>query len=516
MPGDDSFFIIESSVILNRMSQLRRQSIISTVFVYAGFLTGFVNTFLFTRQGSPFSPSEYAMTGIFIAVGNLMYAFANLGMVAVVYKFYPYYNDNLPKKKNDLLTWTLLICLVGFLLVVFAGIIFKDLVVRKFGGNSPLFLQYYKWIFPFGFGILLFTLFEVFGWNIRKSIFTTFLREVFFKILTLLLIFLLSFQLIDSFDTFIKLYAFTYGVTAVVLMTFLIAKGEFRITFQISRVTRKFYKKMVAMATLVYFGGTIYMIAQFIDTLVIMSLLGTGPAGVFALGSVVSGLVQAPQRGAIAAAIPVLSQAWKDKDYEKIKTIYQRSGINLLIASLGIFLLIWLSYDDIVIAFKLKPAYLDSLWIFFFLGLARVVDLGTGVNSQIIGTSIFWRFEFVSGMVLLALIVPLNYFLVKQFGIVGAGYSNLIAMTIYNIIRILFLYRKYNMHPFNIKTVYAVMLALASYLICFYLFQSFEGFTGIILRSLVFMILFGGTVVYFNLTPDVIPVWNTIRKRLRV
>ena len=26
----------------------------------------------------------------------------NLGMVAYVYKFYPYYNDNLPKKKNSM------------------------------------------------------------------------------------------------------------------------------------------------------------------------------------------------------------------------------------------------------------------------------------------------------------------------------------------------------------------------------------------------------------------------------
>ncbi len=498
------------------MSQIRKQSIINTILVYGGFVTGFVNTFLFTRQGSPFSTSEYAMTGIFIAVGNLMYAFANMGMVAVVYKFYPYYNDNLPKKKNDLMTWTLVICLIGFLFVILAGFVFKDLVVRKFGGNSPLFLKYFVWTFPFGFGILLFSLFEIFGWNIRQSIFTTFLREIFFKLLTLILIFVLSFRFIHSFDAFIKLYSFTYLFTALVLLVFLIRKGEFHLVFKISRVTKKFYKKMVSMAVLVYAGGTVYMIAQFIDTIIIMSLLGTGPAGVFALGSVVSGLVQAPQRGAIAAAIPVLSKAWKDKDFDKINTIYQRSVINLLIASLAIFFLIWLSYTDIVVSFKLKPAYLDSLWVFFYLGLARVVDLGTGVNSQIIGTSVYWRFEFVSGMILLALIVPLNYILVKHFGIVGAGYSNLISLTIYNLIRILFLYFKYGMQPFNLKTVYAILLALAGYAICYFGFRNVHGFQGIFARSIAFIILFGVPVIYFKLTPDIVPVWNTIRSRLRL
>ncbi|MEO9209974.1 MAG: lipopolysaccharide biosynthesis protein [Ginsengibacter sp.] len=495
------------------MSQVRRQSIISTVFVYAGFFIGVINTYLFTRQGSFFTPAEYGLTNIFIAVGNLMFAFANLGMVSVVYKFYPYYNDNLPKKKNDLITWTFLISFIGFCFVILAGFVFRDLVVRKFGGNSPEFIQYYHWVFPFGFSILLFSMLEVFAWNIRKSIFTTFLRELLFRLLTLSLIFLVSFNLIQDFDSFIKLYAFTYGVVALILFIYLLWKKEFYITFTISRVTKRFYKKMASMATLVYFGGTIFMIATFIDTIVIMSLLGTASAGIFALGSVVSGLVQAPQRGAVAASIPVLSKAWKDKDYDKINMIYQRSGINLLIASLGIFLIIWLSYGDAVNTFKLKPAYMESIWIFFFLGMARVVDLGTGVNSQIIGTSTFWRFEFVSGMILLSLAVPLNYYLVKEVGIIGAGYSNLISMSVYNIIRIVFLKRKFNMHPFSLKTIYAIILAFVCYFICYYTFISLHGFLAIAIRTIVFTVLYGGSILYFDLSPDVLPVWDTVKNR---
>jgi O-antigen/teichoic acid export membrane protein len=496
------------------MSQVRKQSIVSTVFVYAGLLMGFFSTYLFTREGSVFTPSEYGLTGIFISVGNIMFAFANLGTIAVIYKFYPYYNDNLAKKKNDLLTWTLMISIIGFCCVILAGVVFKGLVIRKFGGNSPEFVKYYFWVFPFGFSLLLFSMFEVFAWNIRKSIFTTFLRELFFKLITLVLIFLLSFKWIKSFDTFIKMYAFSYGVVALVLLIYLIWKKEFYITFTISRVTKKFYKKMVSMASLIYVGSTIYTIAMFIDQIIIMSLLGTGPVGIFLLGFNVSGLVQAPQRGAVAASIPVLSKAWKDKDYDKLNLIYQRSGINLLIASLGIFLLVWLNYSDAVYTFKLKPAYLQSQWIFFFLGLARVVDLGTGVNSQIIGTSTFWRFEFISGMILLTFAVPLNYFLVKHYGIVGAGYSTLIAYSVYNTIRIIFLKRKFNMHPFSMKTIYAIVFALVAYLICYYSFNSLHGFVAIVFRSLVFIALYAGAIIYFDLTPDILSVWINVKSRV--
>jgi O-antigen/teichoic acid export membrane protein len=495
------------------MSQIRKQSIISTVFVYLGFAIGFINTYLFTNYDSPFTTSEYALTNIFIAVGNIMFAFANLGMIATVYKFYPYYNDNLPKHKNDLLTWALVISVLGFLLVIIAGVFFKDLVIRKFGARSPDFVKYYLWVFPLGFSILMFSLLEVFTWNLRKSIFTSFLREVLFRLLTTILIFLFFYKLIESFDTFIKLYAFTYGIVALVLFIYLVYKKQFHLTFIISRVTKRFYKKILSFASLIYFGGMVYMIAQFIDTIIIMSVVGTTAAGIFSLGSVVANLVQAPQRGAIAASIPVLSKAWKDKDYEKIDMIYQRSGINLLIASLGIFLLIWLNYVDAVKTFQLKPEYIDSQWIFFFLGMARIVDLGTGVNSQIIGTSTFWRFEFISGVILLSLAVPLNYLLVKKFGIIGAGYSNLIAFTFYNVIRIIFLKRKFDMHPFSVKTAYAILLAFISYAICYYSFLNMHGFGGMALKSIVFTILYGGSIIYFNLSPDVLPLWKTLKKR---
>ncbi|MDQ6845806.1 MAG: polysaccharide biosynthesis C-terminal domain-containing protein, partial [Bacteroidota bacterium] len=132
---------------------------------------------------------------------------------------------------------------------------------------------------------------------------------------------------------------------------------------------------------------------------------------------------------------------------------------------------------------------------------------------QIIGTSTFWRFEFVSGMILLSLAIPLNYILVKQFGIIGAGYSNVISFTIYNVIRIIFLKRKFNMHPFSIKTLYSIILALISFIICYFAFHNLHGFFAIVLKSIVFIAIYAGTIFYFDLTPDALPVWDTIKRR---
>ena len=126
------------------MSQLRRQSIISSGIVYMGFAIGLLNTYLFTMKGG-FTPQQYGLTNIFIALATIIQSFGNLGMSAYIYKFYPYYKDNLENKKNDLFTWALLLSLIGFCIVLIGGIFFKDLVIRKFSANSSLLITYYHW-----------------------------------------------------------------------------------------------------------------------------------------------------------------------------------------------------------------------------------------------------------------------------------------------------------------------------------------------------------------------------------
>src|SRR5215208_3928229 len=106
------------------MSTIRRQSILSSVIVYFGFALGLVNTYLFTRQGG-FSKEQYGLTGTFIAFANIMFAVASLGMPAYIHKFFPYYKSHLADKKNDQLTWALLLSCLGFLLVLLLGLALK-------------------------------------------------------------------------------------------------------------------------------------------------------------------------------------------------------------------------------------------------------------------------------------------------------------------------------------------------------------------------------------------------------
>lgn len=495
------------------MSNIRRQSIISSLVIYAGFGIGLLNTFFFTKQGL-FTEAQYGLTGSFIAISTMMMAFATLAMPSYIFKFYHYYNDHLEPRRNDMITWALLVSSIGFVFVMVAGSVFKHIIIRKFGAHSPELLTYYYWIFPMGLGLTVYTVLEAYAWSLHKSVFTNFLKEMQWRFFTTVLIVLFIMKIIPDFDLFIKLYAFGYPLIAVTLFFYLLFTGHIHLTFRISKVTRRFFSKILKLCSFVYAGVLILNISQVFDSLVLASLSGLSVLAVYSLGQLMTSIIQAPQRGIISASISHLSKGWKEKNMELIQRVYQRSSLNLLIFATGIFLLIWLNFTDAVLTFKLQPAYLQAANIFFIIGLSRLVDMGTGVNAQIIATSTYWRFELVSGVILLAFMLPLTYFLTKTYGVTGPAIANLISMTIYNTIRIIFLWRKFRLFPFTMASLYALLWAGFSYAVCYFPFMHMHGFAALVLRSAAFIAVYGTGVIAFRLSPDIMPVWETILKRL--
>ncbi len=502
------------------MSSIRRQSIISSVVIYIGFAIGLLNTYFFTRQGNftEFTEAQYGLTAIFIAIASMMTSVASMGMPSFIFKFYHYYNDNLPPRRNDMITWSLLVSSIGFLLVMVAGWVLKNLVVQKFGAHSPLLITYYYWIFPLGLGLTIYSVLEAYTWSLGRPVITNFFKEVQWRLLTTILIVLFITNTIKDFDLFIKLFAFTYPGIAVSLFIYLLITGKIHFTFKVSKVSRRFFKKILALCTYFYGATLIFTLSQVFDTIVIASILedGTAKAGIFGLAAIMTSVIQAPQRGIISASISHLSKAWKEKNMALLQKVYQRSSINQLIFASAIFLLIWMNFSDGINTFGLKPAYLDAGWVFFLLGLTKIIDMGTGVNAQIIATSNYWKFELFSGIILIIIMLPLTYILAKSYGITGPAIGSLVSITIYNIIRIIFLWKKFKLFPLTIHSLQTILLAAACYGACYFAFRDMHGLGGMFVRSLVFILLYATGTVYMKLSPDIYPVMQTIKKRLGI
>ena len=254
------------------MSNIRRQSIISSLVIYIGFAVGLLNTYFFTKEG--FLHNQYGLTGIFIAIATMMMAFANLAMPSYIFKFYHYYNDHLPPRKNDMLTWALMVSIIGFVLVIIAGLVFKDLVIRKFGEHSPLVVKILLLDISNGFWPHnLYRIGSIYmeSWQICTDKF--FKRSTMAVYLPPILLLLLIAGIIKDFNLFIKLYAFTYPGIAVILFLYLVFTKKIHFTFKISKVSRRYFKKIRSFCLFVYAGAIIFTLSQVFDSIVIASVL---------------------------------------------------------------------------------------------------------------------------------------------------------------------------------------------------------------------------------------------------
>lgn len=491
------------------MGIIRSQSIRSTVITYIGFAIGALNTLLFSKY---VSKEVFGLTRVMFSTSMIFYSLSTLGSVIMMNKFYPYYRDHLAPKNRDIMGLVVMMCMTGFLLVTGGMVFFKDLVVKKFATNAALFVEYYYLLIPFTFFLLLFTIFENYSNNQFKSTYPIFLKEVGMRGITTVFI-LLTITGLFANTQFIYAFAFIYAFLFVALFSYLYRTNSLAFSFRISNLTRKLWRKMFSFSSLLYAGSVFVVIATNIDTLAIASIIGIAYGGVFELSNYISNVILVPQRSVIAIAIPIIAKAWKDKDIPAIQSIYARSSLTLLIYALLIFMIIWLNLDAVYQILNLDPIFLLGKNVILLLGISRLIELGTGVNSQIIGTSNHWKFEFFSSLILLTLSIPLNIMLIKQMGMVGSGVTSLVTVTIFNGIRWAFLYKKYGLQPFSLKTLYVILIALGAYVLLQFILPISNPFISIPVKTIAFTAIFIGLILVFKISQDVTVTWHHLLDR---
>ena len=435
------------------MGIIQKQGVKSSFYIMLGFVIGAIN--LLVLFPLFFTKNDQGLVRAIIDIGATLSVFCTLGTLPVVYKFYPFYNQYLGPQKNELPFITLLLNLMGFGLLLIIGWHEKDFIILKLG-KSPSLAQYFNYVYPYTFFLLLFYWLEAFAWGLRKGVYTNFLRETAIRILTTILIVAFGFHWI-TLPQFIVLFSFIYAVPVVLLFINLIQSKQWSIrAFTISSVTRRLKGKMISFALFVFAGQFFNLLARTNDTIMIVTLRSLSDASIFAIATYVSAILEIPQRSLNSISIPVLAQSWKDKDFANIKHIYHKSVSNLLVIGLMLFGLIWLNIENLVaflnwVSHKQSGGYDAISKLIFILGIAKLIDLATGVNGQILGTSNYWKFDFFTNLFYILLSIPLNYYLILNYSLEGLAYSNLIALTLYNSIRFTFLYKKFDLQPYTFK-----------------------------------------------------------------
>jgi O-antigen/teichoic acid export membrane protein len=494
------------------MGIIQKQGLKSSFYIMIGFVIGAVN--LLVLFPLFFSKTDQGLIRAMIDIGATLSVFCTLGTLPVVYKFFPFYNQYLGAKKNELPFITLVVNLIGFGILLLIGWQQKDFIIRKLG-KSPSLAENFNYVYIYTFFLLMFYWLESFAWGLQKGVVTNFLKETIIRIITTILILAFGFKFINL-ATFIALFSCIYAIPTLVLLSNLIQSNKWSISnFKISSVTRRLRGRMISFALFVFAGQFFNLLARTNDTFLIFGLRGLSDTGIFAIATYVSAILEIPQRSLTSITIPVLAESWKNKDLANIKHIYHKSVSNLLAIGILLFGLVWLNIENLVaflnwISNKQGGGYDALTKLIFILGLAKLIDLGTGVNSQIISTSNYWRFDFYTNVFYIILSLPLNYYLIKNYGLEGLAFSNLVALTLYNCVRFGFLYKKFNLQPYTWKHGIFLFLSIGIMLLVHQIPSNSNFVINIGIQSFTYGIAFYGLAYWINPAPEILDFFNDL------
>jgi len=474
-----------------------KQSVKGTIYVYLGVILGFITTgILFPRI---YSPEQFGLLKIILAYATMITQFGTLGINGVTIRLFPFFRN--PEKQHH--GFLALVLLVGFIrFVISSSLLFvcKPLLIQVSLEKSALFISYINYLFVLIFFQIFFSILDVYYSALYNSTLGTYLREVFQRVLIIILIGCFFFDLL-TFHQFVLAYIAALSIPTFYIMFSLIKAEQFSLKPDFSFLDRAMKKSVLSVSAFSILNGFSMNFIQNIDTIMITKMVGLSGTGIYGVCFFFGVVIAMPSRSIYKIANVVSAEAWKTNDMKTISDIYEKSCLTLFIIGGLLFLLLWVNIDNVF--HVIGPAYSSGKWVIFFIGLGNLIDMATGANSSIFGTSKYYKVQTVLLILLVVLLIATNLLLIPKFGITGAAIGGAASLAILNLLRYLFLLYKYKLQPYNIRFIYILLIGLIAYLAASRLPVLSNFILDIMVRSSILAIVFCVPIYYFKISVDI-------------
>ena len=466
------------------MSTIKNQSIISTIYIYMGVAIGFISTGILMPRF--LTEEQNGIIKLLVSYSLLFAQIASLGFQTATVRFFPYFKDK-TRGHNGFFPLLSLVGIAGFVLFLLVYYLIKGPIIEYESAKNSAFANYFFLILPLTFFFLYFNLFDVYARVLLKSTVGTFLKELLQRLILLIIILLYVLNFI-GFWYFVLLYIIGLSFPTVVLFFYLLYKKEIFIKPDF-RLLRKGLAGPIANLSLfgVFIGFSQIAISQ-VDSILINFFKDTAHTGIYAITFYYGTLVILPSRALFRIAPSFIAEAFKEHKMDQISHIQYKSCLNQLLAGTGIFLLLWLNIDNV---FRiLPPDYIQGKYVILFIGLSNLISMGGGLSSQIITNSKFYRFNGLFVIIYLTLTVFLNILLIPVLGIKGAALAAMTSMFVFNILKFLFIYRKFKIQPYRSNHVRILLIGIMAYVITAQFAYPANLLLNIVLKSTLFGMIF--------------------------
>ncbi len=459
------------------MGTVAKQSFFNSINSYIGVALGALNTMIFFPR--VFAPEVYGEFQSLFALITIISTFAHLGFPTSVVVFFP----KLDKKEQSAL-WSFMLTLISassiFLALVLGLLQFLNLVQIP---NASLGLLVC-------ISIVYFELFSALSQYYSKVVFPQFVRNVFRRLIITAALGI-AFLYGSDVDLFYSLFGLGYLIHLLLVLVY--ARPDlpkFKWQPSLVRVAHTLsYGLMVMLAT-----GSLILVSR-IDILMIRSLLGSKQVAFYFIAFFIGSVISVPVKSVIASIRPFVAKAWAREDLEEIHKLYKKSALTQMAITGFLFLVIWINLDLFTLVLEEEYRFEAFPVVVFLIGLSEIAKGATGINGMILTVSEKQRFNFYSGLVLLALTIIGNWILIPFYGLSGAAFASLAAILLFNLFKLFLVKRFYHILPGSkefwiVLTVVTIAVLLVSLIRVQDWSLWFKLITGNLLAGLLLLVLF--------------------------
>lgn len=479
------------------MGKIIRQSIQNTVISYLGAALGFVSTILLYPQ--ILRAEQYGLTQLLLSIALVASQFTHLGFKNTIIRFFPYFKHS-KESRSRLLSLAFFVPILGFTLFVLFYFLSKNLFLAQYADQSALFANYYLYLIPLVFGILYFQVFNNYVRALQDSVTGSFIHEIILRLTIILLLVVYLFRFI-SFNQFMIGFVICYCLQPIILLGYLYKKDELNITIPDLKKRSKFLKVMGTYGLYSFLGGLATLIVGKIDIIMLGAMLNLESTAVYAIAFYVGSVITIPQKSILKIANPILADILKEKQLSRVSSLYKQTSLNQIIGGALLYVGIWANMGNLM--GLLPPQYQGGKWVILVIGFAKLFDMATGINGGIILNSKYYRFDLYATLFLIVIAITSNYLLIPIYGILGAALATALSVITYNTIKVVYVWIKFRMQPFQKESPLIVIIAAACLMISFQIPYLYNFIIDVTIRSLTITVLFIGSILIFNLSDDV-------------
>ncbi len=441
------------------MGIIKRQGIKGTLVSYVGILIGYLN--LMVIYPIFLQKDQIGLISVLIGTASLISVFCQLGMSNTVIRFFPQFRDD-EKNHRGLMVWMMLIPALGFILFLGVWLLFREQILAPYQAQSPLLVLHAHWLIPIAFFMMFSLLLESWSSLFQRITTPRIIRELGLKLMASLAVVLYGNGVI-SFEMFLVIFGGSYGIGTLLLIIYLFQLGRWHLVPDWQFAKPALLKEMAAYSFFIILGGVGSSLITRVDQIMLSEMVGLESVAIYTIAMSMAVVIEIPMRAMLQISAPIVAEAVAQDDRQTLQSLYQKTSITQLIAGCFLFGGIWINVENIFAIMPRGNEFLAGKYVIFWIGLSKLFDLATSINGIMVNNSRHYKFSLYLMAFLAFLAIVSNRIFIPIYGVNGAAFATALSLFIYNLLMLIFVWRKFHLQPFlfnTLKLVGVFILAL--------------------------------------------------------